>query len=958
MDGSSKTPRSNLFTLLTTFFFNRVDRVQVATTWGYCPAIPKDFDDMVRAHLGETPEAEADLVVKGKPQRCRGPFRIGAYAPGVDGLTKWVCFDIDGPNHACGVDDPQDARRQVQKCLADAGLPSSAEQSQSGQGFHIWVFFSPPVPAADARRLRFLVPTNIATKGGGVADATKGVAIEVFPKHDTIRPDGFGSAMSLPFYLGKSHFYRTNAAGDLEGYEPSDFETVTPETLALAIEALPKPGVAEREAANRPRRPDVWAAWRLEATTKISLKAIYGELLTGKTAGKGWLQCRDPWSASGDTTPSASVADDVPGLERGSFHSFISTQTFNMFDFQIEHGDVDSFAAACARVSKLTGVPLPTAAPERLEIVLDDRDFREIVGDALRVIQHGNERLLRLFRRGSEIVRLATTVTGVSFEPVDFDWAFGWYSENADWRKPTKEGLKTAWPNERVIKTALTAKFPLPELESVEHTPFFDSRGRLVASRGYQRASRAFLSLPKAWRMEQVAKAPTRRDVLAAKAILEEMLCDFPFVGEADRAHALSAFLTPFVRRLIDGPTPMHLFEAPTPGTGKSLLCNLIGRVVQGSATEASVFSSSQEEQRKQITAALLRARSILLWDNVDNDDRSGRLNSRALALALTCEVWEDRVLRTSKTVQLPNRVLWLMTGNNPRFSMELARRTVRCRIDSGTEGPTHPRLFRHPEIGAWVSTNRGRLVHALLTLASAWINEGRPTGRCTLASFEAWASVVGGVLNVAGYDAFLGNLKEFYDEADAESRDWRELIDAWWNLHGTAPTAAAALVAVARDRDVLPEVWDGGTEKAQETRMGNRLRKMLGCVFDGKRIATSVDRDKQYCLRVVSVASLAATPALDEPTSAAAGTSGTSPTSGTLATAESQHGIDTTSESPVGATTAPPPFVPSAATAHDGDEVEDKWDDDELTDPDELAEFSKRLEALDNGDEDDTEVA
>lgn len=876
-----ETPCSDRHAMILKYLLCRLDFVQVAAPWGegYCPARSDDIHALIRAHLGELPDAEAQLPTKdkGKTKPHRARFRLGSYAPDTTGRTKWTCIDIDGPNHADGVAEPDKARAVVQQALADAGLPSFAERSQSGQGWHVWIFFREPVLASEARRLRFLIPGGIPTMSGSFADATKNRAIEVFPKHDTIRPDGFGSAVCLPFYRGESHFYRPNAAGDLEAYDPTDFETVSPEALALAIKGTPGAAPLEASGEDRPRRPEAWATWRREALSKLSLDAVYRDLLTGKTLGKGRLECKDPWSASGDRRPSANVADDVPGVERGTFYSHISGEAFSVFDFMIERGDVDTFMSACARVAALSGVPLPSHPPERPQILVDDRDLREIVADAVRAIQEGNERSRRLFRRGSELVRLASSAAGTSFEAVDLDWLYGWFSEHANWRKLTKEGMKTCWPNERVIKTVLAANFTLPKLAGVERTPFFDGDGKLVERPGYHSRSGTFLSLPKTWRMNAVTKTPSKSAVAKAITLFDEVLGDFPFVSHADRAHVLSAFITPFVRRLIDGPTPMHLFEAPSPGSGKTLLCNLVGRVVQGSPPEASVFSSSQEEQRKQITAALLRARSMVLWDNVDSDDRSGRLNSRALAMALTCDVWEDRVLRSSKTVQLPCRVLWLMTGNNPRFSMELTRRMVRCRVDPGTESLLRPRTYRHPDVAEWVSSHRAQLVHAILTLVSAWLSAGRPAGKTTLPSFESWSNVVGGVLEVAGKPGFLTNQDEFYRDADAESHEWREFVEAWWAVYGTEPVGAATLLMLAREHDLLADVFEGGSLKSQETRFGNRLQSMRGRIFEGRRIAKSVDREKPYCLSVVApsaVGASSAPPLLPPSTSSTSSTS------------------------------------------------------------------------------------
>jgi hypothetical protein len=64
--------------------------------------------------------------------------------------------------------------------------------------------------------------------------------------------------------------------------------------------------------------------------------------------------------------------------------------------------------------------------------------------------------------------------------------------------------------------------------------------------------------------------------------LLDELAGDFPFVSDSDRAHWLAALLLPFVRRMINGPTPLHFVEAPCNGAGKSLLCDIISIVATG----------------------------------------------------------------------------------------------------------------------------------------------------------------------------------------------------------------------------------------------------------------------------------------------------------------------------------------------------------------------------------------
>ena len=51
-------------------------------------------------------------------------------------------------------------------------------------------------------------------------------------------------------------------------------------------------------------------------------------------------------------------------------------------------------------------------------------------------------------------------------------------------------------------------------------------------------------------------------------------------------------------------------------------------------------------------------------WWPVDNLRR--RLDSAALASAITSELWQDRLLGKSEDIRSPVRAVWLATGNNP----------------------------------------------------------------------------------------------------------------------------------------------------------------------------------------------------------------------------------------------------------------------------------------------------
>ena len=76
---------------------------------------------------------------------------------------------------------------------------------------------------------------------------------------------------------------------------------------------------------------------------------------------------------------------------------------------------------------------------------------------------------------------------------------------------------------------------------------------------------------------------PTKAETqTAVSLLLEHYLGDFPFEDAASKAHTLAAILSPLVRRMVHGPTPLFLVSASGPGVGKSLLLSAISLVAGG----------------------------------------------------------------------------------------------------------------------------------------------------------------------------------------------------------------------------------------------------------------------------------------------------------------------------------------------------------------------------------------
>lgn len=448
----------------------------------------------------------------------------------------------------------------------------------------------------------------------------------------------------------------------------------------------------------------------------------------------------------------------------------------------------------------------------------------EIAWDALSSANHPPF----LFRHGGMAIRIETDDQGAPVpKKLTEDRLRHVLARSAKWYRVDSEGRrKAALPPMHVVRDILaTPNLRLPALTTITGVPTFAADGTLHIKPGYQPTDRTYYA-PQAQLMaiDLIPDRPTRADLEQAKdLILDQLLGDFPFTNEAERAHAVALILLPFIRGLIDGPTPLHLIEKPSPGTGASLLIDIVSYVTTGRPVTAMTEGRDEDEWRKRLTARLRNSPAIVLIDNLRR-----RLDSTAFAAAITSTIWEDRLLGASETVRLPVRCVWVATGNNPGLSGEIARRTVRIRLDARQDRPWLRYNFRHPNLREWVAKHHGHLVRAVLILGQAWLSEGQPVDKSlpVLGMFEAWTSVVGGILTVAGIPGFLRNLNDFYETTDPEGTTIRWFVSAWWEQFKDKAVGVADLWRLSNLPEGNLDLGDKG-ERSQKIRLGVMLAQM-----------------------------------------------------------------------------------------------------------------------------------
>jgi superfamily II DNA or RNA helicase len=160
---------------------------------GYAPACRNEWVSGVcekpQVRCGACPnQAFEPLDEDAMLAHLRGRHVSGIY-PLLENDTCWFCaVDLDGSSWR---EDAQAFRAAAR----DFGVAVSVERSRSGSGAHVWIFFSEPVPAIDARRLASGILTEATARRPSIGLASYD---RLFPSQDVMPKGGFGNLIALP----------------------------------------------------------------------------------------------------------------------------------------------------------------------------------------------------------------------------------------------------------------------------------------------------------------------------------------------------------------------------------------------------------------------------------------------------------------------------------------------------------------------------------------------------------------------------------------------------------------------------------------------------------------------------------------------------------------------------------------------------------------------------------------
>jgi len=118
-----------------------------------------------------------------------GQHVVGIYPILPENTSYFIAADFDGENWLA------DSNSFMSAC-EDAGISAYLERSRSGNGGHVWIFFSEAYPCYKSRQIAL----ELIRQAFHVSEFEKEVSFDrLFPNQDTLTGAGFGNLIALPF---------------------------------------------------------------------------------------------------------------------------------------------------------------------------------------------------------------------------------------------------------------------------------------------------------------------------------------------------------------------------------------------------------------------------------------------------------------------------------------------------------------------------------------------------------------------------------------------------------------------------------------------------------------------------------------------------------------------------------------------------------------------------------------
>lgn len=390
------------------------------------------------------------------------------------------------------------------------------------------------------------------------------------------------------------------------------------------------------------------------------------------------------------------------------------------------------------------------------------------------------------------------------------------------------------------------------DLTGVVDVPVVRRDGSVLCADGWDKESGLLVQAGGAYDgLLDGAQEMTRDEALECVEVLMRPFRGFPLTGADSRGALLAAVLTAVVRPALDT-APGFALDAPSPGSGKTLMGTCLRALAGGGTLNGPLPTRDEAEVAKVLLSVLVDKPRAVLFDN-----QVGLMDSAALAAVLTSRTYSGRILGSTRVVDLETNVLFLFSGNNIAMVGDMARRILTVRVDPDCDAPA-TRQFDFDALAEVRENRRSMVVAALRLIQWAYAQPGRIMGR--VGSFEMWDEVVGQTVGMLRSEDYTDPaiLLRASQEDDVRREEMtllltglRGLFDGYWFR---ASDVVDAINIRATGHSVVAGVLEDALPRSLTARgVGMYLRFRRGVRVGDLRLTTRTAKDKTLEFRVSS---------------------------------------------------------------------------------------------------------
>lgn len=228
------------------------------------------------------------------------------------------------------------------------------------------------------------------------------------------------------------------------------------------------------------------------------------------------------------------------------------------------------------------------------------------------------------------------------------------------------------------------------------------------------------------------------------------------FATEADRTNAVAAALTVLLRNHWPGGKPCLIVTSSKSHGGKETIVAFAA----GPVRHVSVsYERADWALQKALVAALKQEPDIGLVDveNARLDRGQEEIRSAFLERFLTDPEPLLYSPGTGRPVRRPNDIVVALTTNFGAVCEDLHNRGLPIHLDPVGDVADRRSPIGNPKL-EYLPANRDRIEAELRGMVERWKREGSPLDPAARHPSGPWAAVIGGILMVNGFAAFLGN--------------------------------------------------------------------------------------------------------------------------------------------------------------------------------------------------------